>query len=1152
MTICMCYIRLFFFVTLVVVGGLGRASDDLSNTLAWRPVPGTSYYYHAVRVDPRLPDMKLHFLLGISVIEKSGDGALLEVRNLGSFVTADTLGNAYVAHHVLERLMGGMVRRYWIDDFGAFQEIDDYESFLSSKVRRAELIYNTNCDGSCSEEDAAVLQRILNTSTDSVMEDTLLLGVGFDFADILLLHQPYGLTYIEGHNDGLIVTPGGEYGYGEDSVISGELGQDDSLTISYRNKSPLERSLYQSDGESGRYMGLPDAWRDSLARSEVNATIDIDAKTGEVVRAQQLVKVPHAGGFVGSALIIERTTLDGVLSFKKKMKSDMRYECAIALKKKSEKTLDVCEKAARQGDPDFMLMLSFMYLEDRFRDEERYRYWISKAAKKSPEAQAFLGLDTAYGRYGFRKNERKGIRMLENAASQGFAPALRFMASIYFQYDSDLERDKAVGLLMEAVDLGDGFSAYSLARRYIKGDGVQRNPQKGFSFLNKYYQGEHDAEKLEALLLELKDAPELDTDALIAESERSPLAALLVAERLVSGDLVARDLEEAFVFQSIAVERGGFIRAHYLRALHYLDRGDYQKAALDLMHVLEGKGEKYAAADWLNNTIDHLDGQYQAAALRALMSAAEAGHGMSEIILAERFAEGDVVERDVERAWEIMERRANEGWFRANNWLGNAYLYGHYTRPRNYYRSRDAHERVVQSNVDTSYRYDSSATLALLLLDGLGGDVDIERAASLFDYYFSRYWSDYYAGHYAYALLELGDYQRAADIEKRMGNDESEGLRKMLAKVYADRRDAKGLRDILNRSGAGFGYYKAELFSIENPSDIEQYARLLIKADQQVEDYSARSKLAQWLPSCLPLPGDYIQAQSRLLWLYRNGYQDAKKYLDFGQRVLSKNQLAEVERRAKTMREEDGAHGDPLSLDFSAIELDQFVELLSGLIARKIRIDNDVSKDTIISILVKDVPWARLLSRVAEEHGLSVQCDDEGYRISKGSGAEMPGFILDVADGEYNGSVDVRGQPHGSGTIVYPSGARFEGVFSHGIKQGHGKFYDSEGRIRFDANWHHNNPRGYARLYKPEQSVPFFEGFIHDARHATGTLDWRSSYFRFHGDVINGYPDGIGYQCSYRTGVDYCAQWQNGKLQSEGYCQVPVPDNWVPCEVISE
>lgn len=142
---------------------------------------------------------------------------------------------------------------------------------------------------------------------------------------------------------------------------------------------------------------------------------------------------------------------------------------------------------------------------------------------------------------------------------------------------------------------------------------------------------------------------------------------------------------------------------------------------------------------------------------------------------------------------------------------------------------------------------------------------------------------------------------------------------------------------------------------------------------------------------------------------------------------------------------------------------------------------------------------------------------------------------------------------NGYGTLVYPSGARYEGNFKDGFFHGKGVF-DSSDNNRYIGDWVRNIRQGKGRMIFANGDE-YFGAFVDNKIQGQGEMKYANGNFysgnwenerrsgrgeliyangdKYKGDFFNDYPHGQGTMI-YNSGAKYIGEWQNGKENGSG------------------
>lgn len=178
------------------------------------------------------------------------------------------------------------------------------------------------------------------------------------------------------------------------------------------------------------------------------------------------------------------------------------------------------------------------------------------------------------------------------------------------------------------------------------------------------------------------------------------------------------------------------------------------------------------------------------------------------------------------------------------------------------------------------------------------------------------------------------------------------------------------------------------------------------------------------------------------------------------------------------------------------------------------------------------------------------------------------GGDLVLADGSYySGELDANGAPHGFGILkdLDEDKIIYEGIWTHGLKNGHGTYYLGNGyhydgdieneklhgkgkyyyskKLLFEGNYDNGTPTGEGTLYLANGST--YRGNISAKYkgHGKGKLFNKSNVMYYEGDVIETLPHGHG-----RMLVDY--KWYEGEFKNgtmDGVFSCELPDKSLLC-----
>ena len=132
----------------------------------------------------------------------------------------------------------------------------------------------------------------------------------------------------------------------------------------------------------------------------------------------------------------------------------------------------------------------------------------------------------------------------------------------------------------------------------------------------------------------------------------------------------------------------------------------------------------------------------------------------------------------------------------------------------------------------------------------------------------------------------------------------------------------------------------------------------------------------------------------------------------------------------------------------------------------------------------------------------------------------------------YLGARDAAGQPHGFGKILNADSSVYEGQFIHGVKNGKGKSWDSNGKLSGEGIWEND------QIIEGFGSIKYSDGCYYQGelksgiRHGKGINNWPDGA-KYEGDWIDNERNGFGDQL-YAEGTKYKGGFKNGCRDGKG------------------
>ena len=249
-----------------------------------------------------------------------------------------------------------------------------------------------------------------------------------------------------------------------------------------------------------------------------------------------------------------------------------RYRFGVGVSQDSARAVEWFEKAAEQGNVQGEFSVGYMYAsgENGFKKElVKAAEWFRKAAENEhSNAQANLGMMYARGD-GVEKNTETALFWLQKAADQGYAPAQLEIGRLYATGDDGMPKDieKADAMYQKIAEEGNASAQFSLALKYMNGDGVARDPKKAIELYQK------------------------------AAEQGNVGAQVNLANIYAKGELTRKNLKAATELYLKAAEQGQSGAQYQIGLLYYNGKGV--------------KKDRVAAAQWFQKAANQRDSRAQ-------------------------------------------------------------------------------------------------------------------------------------------------------------------------------------------------------------------------------------------------------------------------------------------------------------------------------------------------------------------------------------------------------------------------------------------------------------------------------------------------------------------------------------------------------------
>lgn len=351
------------------------------------------------------------------------------------------------------------------------------------------------------------------------------------------------------------------------------------------------------------------------------------------------------------------------------------------LPKDQEQAIYWLEQAA-QHDGKAAMELGDLYIDGDgvLKDTEKATYWLTQAAEKGIGIY-YLGDRYMSGR-GIPKDIDKAIYWWTQAAQQGETSAARRLGGYYAD---SANTDKATQWLTHAVEQGDSLAAIALGERYADGNGFPQDSEKAIYWLVKAHE----------------------------MNEKNGDAALELGQRYADGNGLPQDSEKAIYWLTQATKNESY--AAWVLGERYADGKGIPRNPEKAVYWFTQANQKEPA---LVRTKKENSPEEFFVTFRKI--------GWTDWLLGNRYAEGDGIPQNSEKALEFLTKAAH--WFGAEvMWqLGERYSYGH-GFPKDKQKAEEWFVKAANHNADEEDN-EWKWKLGLTYLSGTSIDQNMEKA----------------------------------------------------------------------------------------------------------------------------------------------------------------------------------------------------------------------------------------------------------------------------------------------------------------------------------------------------------------------------------------------------------------------------------------
>ncbi len=408
------------------------------------------------------------------------------------------------------------------------------------------------------------------------------------------------------------------------------------------------------------------------------------------------------------------------------------YENGLGVEQDDAKALGWYREAAQQEFPPaqcacgWFLELGKGVEQDKQQSEQFYR--LSAEQGYAP-AQCNLGY-LYYRGIGVEENNEEAVRWFSAAAQQGNVRAM-FLLGVCYENGFGVEKntDKAVGFYEEAAQYSYPDAQYALGVCCELGKGVEQDTEKACEYYRSAAQNGQPAAqyRLGFFYYQGISVEENNEEAVrwfsAAAQQGHARAEYFLGECCRFGYGIKQDAEQAFIFYQKAADKGLLSAQYMLGVCHQHGIGTPQNKANAIEAYRIGANHGDSACQYGLGMLFCMGGDEEVRyAVSCFEQAAEQEHRLAQYELASFYWCGKCVKKDRQRALELYQRSAEQGYGLSMFALGEAYM-----EQQDYEQAVLWLEKSVEKREPKAYH-----RLGACYENGYGVQQDARRAAELF------------------------------------------------------------------------------------------------------------------------------------------------------------------------------------------------------------------------------------------------------------------------------------------------------------------------------------------------------------------------------------------------------------------------------------
>lgn len=307
------------------------------------------------------------------------------------------------------------------------------------------------------------------------------------------------------------------------------------------------------------------------------------------------------------------------------------YQKGIGVNKDPKKAIEFLEKAAEGGNIDSQYSTALYYLNSK--QDKKALEWFKRAAKQGHTGATYYCGNMLFNGFGAEKNQTDGLKFLKIAANKDFTMANYQLGRIYYEGDGITKDAKtAVSYLNKAATKGNVNAKWLLGLCYLNGEGVNQDFYFATQLLADSYKTHID-----------------QFNEVLKKDNEGTFSQYLMGLRKY---YVEKDIESAIKCFS-KVEKDKNVEGTTMLGVCYGSKENKKRNEKKAVKTLTKAAENSAVANYyLSSMLESGTGveKNEQKALELLKKAADAGVAYAQCKLGDKYMKGNGVAKDLTKA----------------------------------------------------------------------------------------------------------------------------------------------------------------------------------------------------------------------------------------------------------------------------------------------------------------------------------------------------------------------------------------------------------------------------------------------------------------------------------------------------------------------